>query len=138
LLADKGVGAAGDRVGLVLPNVPAFPVLFCAALAVGAVVVPMNTLLKGREMECYPADSGARIVFAWKDMAEDAGKGAGTPRYPVRQRRPRRLHRNVADSGLAYYDSEGTTVASLGERIQGELPRRSPLVESVFPSRGNG
>jgi long-chain acyl-CoA synthetase len=75
LLADKGVGA-GDRVGLVLPNVPAFPVLFYGALAVGAVVVPMNPLLKGREVKYYLEDSGASIVFAWKDMAEEAGKGA--------------------------------------------------------------
>ena len=75
LLADKGVGP-GDRVGLVLPNVPAFPVLFYGALAAGAVVVPMNPLLKGREVKYYLEDSGAKIVFAWKDMAEEAGKGA--------------------------------------------------------------
>ena len=75
LLTDKGVGP-GDRVGLVLPNVPPFPVLFYGALAVGAVVVPMNPLLKGREVKYYLEDSGASIVFAWKDMAEEAGKGA--------------------------------------------------------------
>ncbi len=75
LLASKGVGP-GDRVGLVLPNVPAFPILFYGALAAGAVVVPMNPLLKGREVKYYLEDSGAKIVFAWKDMAEEAGKGA--------------------------------------------------------------
>ncbi len=75
LLTDKGVGP-GDRVGLVLPNVPAFPVLFYGALAAGAVVVPMNPLLKGREVTYYLEDSGAKVVFAWKDMAEEAGKGA--------------------------------------------------------------
>ncbi|MEO7351968.1 MAG: long-chain fatty acid--CoA ligase [Marmoricola sp.] len=75
LLKEKGVGP-GDRVGLVLPNVPHFPVLFYGALAVGAVVVPMNPLLKGREVKYYLEDSGASIVFAWKDMAEEAGKGA--------------------------------------------------------------
>jgi acyl-CoA synthetase (AMP-forming)/AMP-acid ligase II len=45
--------APGDRVGLVLPNVPAFPVLFYGALYAGAVVVPMNPLLKAREIEYY-------------------------------------------------------------------------------------
>ena len=75
MLKDKGVGP-GDRVGLVLPNVPHFPVLFYGALAVGAVVVPMNPLLKGREVKYYLEDSGAKIVFAWQDMAEEAGKGA--------------------------------------------------------------
>ena len=75
LLKSKGVGS-GDRVGLVLPNVPAFPVLFYGALAIGAVVVPMNPLLKGREVKYYLEDSGASVVFAWKDMAEEAAKGA--------------------------------------------------------------
>ncbi len=75
LLKSKGVGP-GDRVGLVMPNVPPFPVVFYGALAIGAVVVPMNPLLKGREVKYYLEDSGASIVFAWKDMAEEAGKGA--------------------------------------------------------------
>ncbi len=75
LLKAKGVGT-GDRVGLVLPNVPPFPVLFYGALAIGAVVVPMNPLLKAREVKYYLEDSGASIVFAWKDMAEEAAKGA--------------------------------------------------------------
>ena len=92
LLASKGVGP-GDRVGLVLPNVPAFPVLFYGALAAGAVVVPMNPLLKGREVKYYLEDSGAKIVFAWKDMAEEAGKGADDGRHRVHHRRARRLPR---------------------------------------------
>jgi long-chain acyl-CoA synthetase len=77
LLRSKGVGP-GDRVALVLPNVPAFPVLFFGALAVGAVVVPMNPLLKAREVQYYLEDSGASLVFAWHAMAEEAGKGAAT------------------------------------------------------------
>ena len=75
LLRSKGVGP-GDRVGLVLPNVPPFPVLFYGALAAGAVVVPMNPLLKAREVQYYLEDSGASIVFAWEAMAEEAGKAA--------------------------------------------------------------
>ncbi len=77
LLKSKGVGP-GDRVGLVLPNVPPFPVLFYGALAAGAVVVPMNPLLKAREVKYYLEDSGASIVFAWEAMAEEAGKAAET------------------------------------------------------------
>ena len=48
-----------------LPNVLAFPVLFYGSLAAGAVVVPMNPLLKGREVDHYLGDSGARVIFAW-------------------------------------------------------------------------
>ncbi len=75
LLKAEGVGP-GDRVGMVLPNVPMFPPIFYGAVAAGAVVVPMNPLLKAREVTYYLEDSGASIVFAWKDMAEEAGKAA--------------------------------------------------------------
>ena len=77
LLKARGVGP-GDRVGLVLPNVPPFPVLFYGAVAAGAVVVPMNPLLKAREVQYYLEDSGASLVFAWEAMAEEAGKAAAS------------------------------------------------------------
>jgi long-chain acyl-CoA synthetase len=75
LLQSLGVGP-GDRVGLVLPNVPAFPVLFYGALGAGAVVVPMNPLLKAREVQYYLEDSGASVVFAWHAMAGEADTAA--------------------------------------------------------------
>jgi long-chain acyl-CoA synthetase len=75
LLADRKIGP-GDRVGLVLPNVPPFPVLFYGAVAAGAVVVPMNPLLKAREVKYYLEDSGASILFAWHQMADEASKAA--------------------------------------------------------------
>ncbi len=75
LLADREVGP-GDRVGLVLPNVPPFPVLFYGAVAAGAVVVPMNPLLKAREVGYHLADSGAGLVFTAPMSAEQARTGA--------------------------------------------------------------
>ncbi len=75
LLASAGVGR-GDRVSLMMPNIPAFPVAFYGALAAGAVVVPMNPLLKSREVAYYLGDSGTRLLFAWRDVAGEAAKGA--------------------------------------------------------------
>ena len=75
LLAGLGV-EPGDRVGLMLPNVPAFPVAFYGALAAGAVVVPMNPLLKSREVSYYLGDSGAKVIIAWNAAAGEAAKGA--------------------------------------------------------------
>jgi long-chain acyl-CoA synthetase len=66
----------GDRVGLMLPNVPAFPIAFYGALAAGAVVVPMNPLLKSREVSYYLGDSGAKAMVAWHAVAGEAAKGA--------------------------------------------------------------
>src|SRR6202451_835739 len=75
LLASAGI-EPGDRVGLMLPNVPAFPIAFYGALAAGAVVVPMNPLLKSREVSYYLGDSGAKVVIAWHAAAGEAAKGA--------------------------------------------------------------
>jgi long-chain acyl-CoA synthetase len=78
LLRSRDVGA-GDRVGMVFPNVPAFPVVFYGALLAGCVVVPMNPLLKGREIEFYLDDAGMSLVFAW-DQAADAAREAAQGR----------------------------------------------------------
>jgi long-chain acyl-CoA synthetase len=75
LLAAQGV-EPGDRVALLLPNVPQFPILYYGALRAGAVVVPMNPLLKAREIEYYLQDSGARLLFAWETTVAEATKGA--------------------------------------------------------------
>ena len=63
---------------MMLPNVAAFPVVGYGALAAGAVLVPMNPLLKGREVEHYLSDSGASVMFAWEPAAGEAAKGAAT------------------------------------------------------------
>ena len=75
LLLSAGV-APGDRVGVMLPNVPAFPIAFYGALGAGATVVPMNPLLKSREVAYYLGDSGAKVLFAWHEAAVEAAKGA--------------------------------------------------------------
>src|SRR6516164_10863318 len=66
----------GDRIGLMVPNVPEFGLVFYAALRCGAVVLPMNPLLKEREIGYYLGDSGARFLFAWHGIADVAAAGA--------------------------------------------------------------
>ena len=75
LLSSLGV-TTGDRLGIMLPNVPAFPIAFYGALGAGAVVVPMNPLLKGREIAFYLGDSGAKVLLAWHAAAGEAAEGA--------------------------------------------------------------
>ena len=58
LLADRGV-TAGDRVALIMPNVAYFPIAYYAILALGAVVVPMNPLLKAGEVSAQPGTTPA-------------------------------------------------------------------------------
>jgi long-chain acyl-CoA synthetase len=75
VLAEKGV-SPGDRVGIMIPNVPDFAVAFFGALRAGAIVVPMNVQLKSREVEFYLGDSGARLMFAWHEVGDAALEGA--------------------------------------------------------------
>jgi long-chain acyl-CoA synthetase len=75
LLAARGVGP-GDRVGIMLPNVPYFPIALYGILRLGAVAVPMNPLLKEREVAFHLGDSGAKLIFAWHGFAGAAERGA--------------------------------------------------------------
>ena len=75
LLRDAGVNP-GDRVGIMLPNVPYFPFVFFGAMRLGAVVVPMNPLLKEREVAFHLGNSGASTIVAWHQFEEAATTGA--------------------------------------------------------------
>ncbi|GAA0303296.1 long-chain-fatty-acid--CoA ligase [Kineococcus aurantiacus] len=75
LLRSRGV-RPGDRVALIAPNVPHFPVLYHGILRAGAVVVPVNPLLRGREVNHLFADSGAVLALVWHAVAEAAHAGA--------------------------------------------------------------
>ena len=75
LLREKGL-RQGDRVGVMLPNVLEFPISYYGVLRAGGVVVPMNVLLKRREIAFYLEDSGARLLLAWHGFAAEAREGA--------------------------------------------------------------
>jgi long-chain acyl-CoA synthetase len=75
LLHERGLGP-GDRVGIMMPNVAEVPVVYYGVLRAGGVVVPMNPLLKAREVAYYLGDSGAGLVFAWHAFADQARGGA--------------------------------------------------------------
>lgn len=79
-LTEAGIGP-GDRVGLMLPNTAAVPVLYYGILRMGAIVVPMNPLMHAREVEFYLANSGAHALFgtpAFAEAATTAAAAAGT------------------------------------------------------------
>ncbi|HEX6021509.1 MAG TPA: long-chain fatty acid--CoA ligase [Solirubrobacter sp.] len=75
LLAAKGL-KPGDRVGLMLPNVPQFAYAYYGTLRAGGVVVPMNILLKSREVAYYLGDPEAKLLLVWHQYADEAQAGA--------------------------------------------------------------
>src|SRR5215216_3137327 len=62
----------GDRVGIMLPNIAQFPAVYYGIVRAGGVVVPMDPLLKAREVAFYLADSGAKVGFVWGGIAAEA------------------------------------------------------------------
>ena len=52
----------GDRVGLLLPNCPAYPLLYFGALQAGLVVVNFNPLYAPRELEHQARDAGLSLL----------------------------------------------------------------------------
>ena len=68
-LTSAGV-QAGDKVALSCPNLPYFTFVYYGILKAGAVVAPLNVLLKGREIAYHLKDSDAKIYFCFEGTDE--------------------------------------------------------------------
>jgi len=114
-LARSGVGV-GDKVGLQLPNVPEFVVAYFGILKAGAVVVPMNVLLKAPEVAFYLSNSGAKAHITFGGVADEAARGA-------------------AEAGVSdVYVLGGDAGTPFGELLAGEAP--GPQLQPRDPSDG--
>ena len=66
----QGLGLAkGERVAIMMPNVPQYPVVVAAVLRAGLVVVNINPLYTPRELEHQLKDSGARTIVIMENFA---------------------------------------------------------------------
>ncbi|HWE61131.1 MAG TPA: long-chain fatty acid--CoA ligase [Chloroflexota bacterium] len=114
-LAARGM-QQGDRVAIMLPNIPHFVVAFYAVLRLGAIVVPLNVLYKEEEIAHVLGDSEARLFITFERFYE---QGAGA----VRQS-PAIEQVIVVGSGLA---PEGASVWNIGMPVLAfDAPRRTP------------
>jgi long-chain acyl-CoA synthetase len=145
LLRSKGVGP-GDRVGIMLPNVPYFPVAYYGALRLGATIVPMNVLLKGREVTFYLQDPEVKVLFAWHDFAaaaEEGAQAAGTELVLVKPGEFEQLlagaepvrevaDRDGSDTAVILYTSGTTGTPKGAELTHDNLRRNSEVSRSLF------
>jgi long-chain acyl-CoA synthetase len=74
-LASRGAGR-GQPVGLMLANTPEFAICYYGILRVGGLVVPMNPMLKTREVAFHLSDSGASMLLAAPASSPHAAAGA--------------------------------------------------------------
>jgi long-chain acyl-CoA synthetase len=111
VLREKGVGR-GDKVALLLPNTPHFPLAYFGTLALGAVAVPVHALLKAEEIQYVLEDSGAKALVCAAPLLGEGAKGAELAGVPV----------------LAVMDSDATL-----ERID-TLALSATPIESIVPT----
>jgi long-chain acyl-CoA synthetase len=109
LLARVGV-EPGDRVGLVLPNVPEFAAAYYGILRAGAIAVPLSPASTRTEIEGLMADVEARCVLAWRGLP-------GGPRTSREARMPM-----LAVAPGSFYDIPGAApvLGRLAERAPGD------------------
>ena len=65
----------GDHIALCCPNLPFFPIAYYAILRIGATVVPLNVLMRPREIAYHLNDSDATGLLVFE----------GTPELPLAQ-----------------------------------------------------
>jgi long-chain acyl-CoA synthetase len=65
----------GDKVAIMLPNTPHFPICYYGILKAGATVVPLNVLFKQNEVQYHLEDSDAVALIAWEGFAGEAAPG---------------------------------------------------------------
>ena len=61
--------AKGDRVAVMMPNVPQYPVVVAAVLRAGLVLVNVNPLYTARELAHQLKDSGAKAIVILENFA---------------------------------------------------------------------
>ncbi|MCX5394841.1 long-chain fatty acid--CoA ligase [Streptomyces sp. NBC_00094] len=144
-LAAQGVGP-GDRVAILLPNIPHFAVAYYGVLRAGAVAVPMNPLLKSGEIGYGAGDCEARLILAWGAAMAEAGAAAAElgiacvdvtdPAFGAALAAVEPVHevvdRDVDDLAVLLYTS-GTTGRPKGARLtHGNLGSNTAAVARVL------
>ncbi len=82
VLRDRGIGR-GDRVAIMIPNVPDFARVYYAVLAIGAVAVPIHLLFKAEEIGHILRDSGAKLLVSGATSLGEALPAAAEARVPA-------------------------------------------------------
>ncbi len=103
---------AGDHVALSCPNVPWFPIAYFGILKAGGVVVPLNVLLKPREIAYHLKDSDAKAFLAFEgtpelpigEMAKAGCAEAGCPDFIILPRDPAAAPADVVSIGAIMRD----------------------------------
>ncbi|MFV0457573.1 MAG: long-chain-fatty-acid--CoA ligase [Actinomycetales bacterium] len=139
LLGSRGL-QPGERVAIMVPNIPEFAVAYYGVLRAGGVVVPMNPLLKSREIAYYVDNSGARLVFAAGAAVDQARAGTDVEVIDVGPELTQALDQVVAspdvverepsDTAVILYTSGTTGHPKGAELTHSSLTRNAEVTQS--------
>jgi len=148
LLASRGI-RPGDKVALSMPNLPYFTIAYFGILKAGATVVPLNVLLKAREVAYHLRDSDARAYVAFEgtadlpigDTARAATEGTEVALYVVDPARELpwaeqppvfdTVATDEDDTAVILYTS-GTTGAPKGAELRHRNMRDNALIDEML------
>jgi long-chain acyl-CoA synthetase len=145
LLREHGL-EPGDRVGVMLPNVLEFPLAYYGVLRAGGIVVPMNVLLKRREIAFYLEDSGAKLLLAWHGFVAEAADGAADAGTELIEVEPEAFAATLAglepSAGIAAAEDSDTAVilytsGTTGKPKGAELSHQNLLRNADVSARTN-
>ncbi|MEY9872955.1 long-chain acyl-CoA synthetase [Streptacidiphilus sp. MAP12-33] len=122
LLAERGI-RPGDKVALSCPNLPQFPIVYYGVLKAGAVVVPLNVLLKSREIAYHLRDAEVSAYFCFEGTPELAMGAEGWAAF--------REVGTVGQFFLVTADPAGPSPIEGAETLGAALADRSPVFDAV-------
>ena len=128
-LIDDGV-KPGDRVAIIMRNLPEWPAAFWGAVLVGAIVTPLNAWWTGAELEYGLQDSGSSIVIVdierYERVREHLSKCPDVRKVYVS-----RSKEEIADPLVSRLESAIGPVSAWGSHSGGD----KPTTEDPFPWR---
>ncbi|MFF2777393.1 long-chain fatty acid--CoA ligase [Streptomyces sp. NPDC058052] len=122
LLVSRGV-RPGDKVALMIPNLPHFTVVYNGILKAGATAVPLNVLLKSREVGYHLDDSDSVALFAFE----------GSPDLPIGKEAHDGFRCSAAtrEFFMVTADPAATSPVEGTETFGGAVANQSPVFETV-------
>src|ERR1700730_9363136 len=107
----------GDRVAVMLPNIPAFAIAMIGILRAGAVQVNVNPLYTARELEHQLNDAGAEVIVIFCGVSATLAEIIGKTRI-----------RHVISAGL----SDATGIAIASPAIDGRLTNSLAFTDALM------
>jgi long-chain acyl-CoA synthetase len=136
LLEREDIGA-GDRVGVMLPNIAAAPIAYYGIWRLGAIVVPMNPLMQGREVQFYLSNTDAKALIGsagFAGAATDGAKIAGAKLWLVDDAELSRLTAGLPEFGRPVERADADTAVVLHTSGTTGTPKGAELTHGSLGS----